>query len=111
PVEPLRLSVSDCGPLRGLAGLALPQGADTPHGARGAHLLPHPREPARPEVDGLRSPARPAARRAGDAEQAVEPRALLLPALQRELLAQADRHRPVDVEAHAALLGEVPGGP
>ena len=97
--------------LLAVAGLALPQGPDAPERAPGAHLLPRPREPARPLVDGLRPPARPAARRAGDAEQAVEPVALLLAPVQRQLAAQADRDRPLDVEAHAALVGEVPGRP
>ena len=38
------------------------------------------------------------------------PTPVLLAALQRQLAAEADRDRPLDVEAHAARLGEVPGG-
>ena len=37
------------------------------------------------------------------------PIAVLLAALQRQLAAEADRDRPLDVAAHAARLGEVPG--
>src|SRR5439155_24897415 len=102
--EPVRLPVRDAAAVPAVEGLALPEGPDAPGRAPGADLLPGPREPARSLVDGLRPAARPAARRAGDAEQAVEPGPLLLPPLQRRLAAQADRDRPLDLAAHAARL-------
>src|SRR5207248_11237257 len=88
--------------------LALPQGPHAPGRASGANILASPRKQARSVVDGLQPAAQPAARPAGDARKALQPDAILLAALQRQFAAEADRDRPLDLEAHAARLGEVP---
>src|SRR5579862_3647933 len=108
PVQPLRLSVLDAGALPTVARLALREGAAAHGRAHGAHLLAHPREPARPVLDGLQAAAEPAGGDAGDACEALEPDALLLAAVRWVEPACADRDRHVHLGLHAARLGEVP---
>src|SRR5438270_9579930 len=71
PLEPLRLSVREPGALQPLARLALPQGGAAPERPARAHLLPDPGEPPEPVRERRDAGRAAAARRTGDAAQAV----------------------------------------
>src|SRR5579884_938108 len=110
PLEPLRLSVLDAGPLSALEGLVLPQGRSAPERAPGADLLADPREPARSVVHRLHASAEPAAGDAGDALEARELLDVPPAAVQRQRPDEAARDGPFHLAAAAARLGEVPCG-
>src|SRR5919198_3289866 len=105
PLEPLRLPVRDPGALQPLAGLALPQGEAAHERSARAHLLADPREP--PErVRERRDPGRAtAARRPGDAAQAVLVLDLPVLALQGREVHAPRFDRPLGLAARPARLG------
>src|SRR2546423_4420171 len=105
PLEPLRLPLREPGALRPLAGMALPEGEAAHERAAGAHLLADSGEPPEP-VRERRDPRRAsAARRPGDAAQAVVVLDLPLRAVQGRQVHAAALDRPLGLAARPAPLG------
>src|ERR671932_663993 len=105
PLEPLRLPVREPGALQPLARLALPEGEAAHERPARAHLLADPGEPPEPVRERRDPGGAAAARRPGDAAQAVVVRDVPVLAVQGREVRAAGLDRPLGLAARPARLG------